>query len=127
MKLKDLKDKIENIKVSWDYEDTYNKLHNACIDYQNDTQDFSVDLDSPFDEIFTCDVVEEIAKQELEQGGLSRLYYFMGNVNFATQNLIRINAYGNCEEIKHDDLQLLKETILDNINYALKKEDELCL
>ena len=51
----------------------------------------------------------------------------MGDVNFATQDLIRINAYGNCEEVKQDDLQLLKETIIENIDYALKKEDELCL
>ena len=121
MKLEKLKEKIEDIEVSWDYETTYNNLYNACIDYQNETQDFDVDLETPFEDIFNYEVIEDIAKQELERGGLVRLYYFMGNVNFDTQDIIRINAYGNCEEIHKDDLEILKENILDNIRYAMDK------
>lgn len=123
--LKELRTNIEDIEVTWDYEQTYNDLYNTCIEYQNNTQDYEVDLESPFEDIYSYDVIEDIAKSELERGGLVRLYYFMGNVNFDTQDVIRINAYGNCEEIHKDDLELLKENILDNIDLVLNKSEEL--
>lgn len=34
---------IENIEITYDYEDTYTKLYNACIDYMNETQDWSLE------------------------------------------------------------------------------------
>lgn len=123
--LQELRTNIENIEVTWDYEQTYNDLYNTCIEYQNNTQDYEVDLESPFEDIYSYDVIEDIAKSELERGGLARLYYFMGNVNFDKQDVIRINAYGNCEEIHKDDLELLKENILDNIDLVLNKSEEL--
>lgn len=123
--LKELRMNIEDIEVTWDYEQTYNDLYNTCIEYQNNTQDYEVDLESPFEDIYSYDVIEDIAKSELERGGLVRLYYFMGNVNFDTQDVIKINAYGNCEEIHKDDLELLKENILDNIDLVLNKSEEL--
>lgn len=125
MKLEELKEKIEDIEVSWDYETTYNNLYNACIDYQNETQDSDVDLETPFEDIFNYEVIEDIAKQELERGGLVRLYYFMGNVNFDTQDIIRINAYGNCEEIHKDDLECIKERIIENIDLILNREKDI--
>lgn len=120
MSLQELKDKIENIKISYDYEQTYCDLHNTCIDYMNETQDFS--LDSLFDEYYDSEIVEEITKKELQDGGLYRLYYFLGNADLRNE-LFRINAYGNLEDIDIEDLECLKESILDEINDKIGGEN----
>ena len=63
--LEQLKQEIEKIEVSYDYEDTYNKLYNTCIDYMNDTQDF--DLEYLFEDYIDYKLAEERAKWELEK------------------------------------------------------------
>ena len=112
-KLKELKNKIENIEVTYDYEETYNNLYNTCIDYMNETQDWF--LEEIFDDIISYETAEEIAKVELEKGGLIRLYYFLGNANLE-RDMFRINGYGNLEDLTFNDLEDLKEEILDRID-----------
>lgn len=118
--LKELKDKIKDIEISYDYEDTYNKLYNACIDYMNETQNFF--LDDLFDEYFSYDSVESIAKQELENGGLERLQCFLGDTNLYYRDIFKIDAYGNLSNIEKDDLECLKDSIIESINYELEKD-----
>lgn len=112
MKKEQLKEIIENIDITFDYDETYCNLRNAVIDYMNDTQDF--DLEYLFDDFIDYDLAEEQAKHELEQGGLVRLWYFLGNANL-NYDLFRINGYGNLENIDIDDLRCLKDNILDNL------------
>lgn len=116
MKKEDLIKKIENIEITYDYEDTYNNLYNACIDYMNETQD--CELEYLFEDIVSYDLAEERAKYELENGGLVRLYYFMGSSNF-NNDIFRIDGYGNLQDITKDDLEDLKDNILEE----LRKED----
>lgn len=117
--LKELKERIENIEITWDYETTYSELYNACIDYMNDTQ--TGDFECIFDEIYFYDTVEEIAKEEIEQGGLQRIYYFLNNADL-NQDIFRINAYGNLENISKDDLEEIKEEILETIDNLMENE-----
>ena len=119
MKLEELKDKIEEIEITYDYEDTYNNLYNTVIDYENDTQDWGFDY--LFEEYVSYDLAEDIAKNELENGGLVRLYYFLGDANL-NNDMFRINGYGNLEDINKDDLECLKNDILDIINNKLEEE-----
>ena len=103
-------EKIESIEITYDYEESYTNLYNACIDYMNETQDFS--LEYLFEEFITYDIAEDIAKNEIEKGGLIRLYYFLGDANL-NNNLFKINGYGNLEDVTKDDLDYLKEQILE--------------
>lgn len=119
MKLEELKDKIEEIEITYDYEDTYNNLYNTVIDYENDTQDW--DFDYLLEEYVSYDLAEDIAKNELENGGLVRLYYFLGDANL-NNDLFRINGYGNLEDINKEDLEYLKDEILNIIDNKLEKE-----
>lgn len=112
MNKKELIKKIEEIEITYDYEESYNNLYNTCVDYMNDSQDFS--LEYLFEEIVSYDYVEEMAKSELEHGGLVRLYYFLGNAN-CNNYIFRINGYGNLEDITKDDLDNLKQEILDEL------------
>ena len=119
--LKELKEKIENIEVSYDYEETYTKLKNAIIDYMNDTQDWEFEYIG--EDIIDYELAEDQAKYKLENGGLARLYYFMGNANMNNE-LFKINGYGNLEDIDIDDLNNMKEEILDLINDKLEEAGE---
>ena len=117
MDLKELKEKIENIEITHDYENSYTDLYNAVIDYMDETQDF--DFEYLFDDIIDYEMAEERARYELENGGLVRLYYFLGDIN-CNNDIFRINAYGNLEEINIDDLEDLKQEIIDKINEKIE-------
>lgn len=117
--LRELKEKIESIEISYNYEESYNNLYNTVIDYMNESQDFS--LDYLFEDFISYDTAEEMAKNELENNGLVRLYYFLGEDNF-NNDLFRINGYGNLEDITKEDLEFLKEQILDTINEKLENK-----
>lgn len=120
-KLKEFKEKIEKIESSYDYDNYYTELINTTIDYMNDTQNF--DFEYLFDDIINYDVAEDIAKNELEQGGLIRLYYFLGDANL-NNDIFRIDGYGNLTDINKDDLDYIKEQIIDTINEKLESEDQ---
>lgn len=113
MNKKGLREKIEEIEITYDYEKTYNDLYNTVIDYMNETQDF--DLEYLFEDFIDYDLAEEIAKTEIERGGLLRVYYFLGDAN-PNNDLFRIDGYGNLTDVSKEDLENLKEEILDNIS-----------
>lgn len=112
MNKEELIKKIEEIEISYDSEESYYNLYNTCVDYMNNSHDFS--LDYLFEDFYSYDEVEEIAKNELENGGLIGLYYFLENANL-NSTLYRINVYGNLEDISYEYLEDLKSEILDNL------------
>lgn len=118
--LKELKEKIEAIESSYDYDTYYTELLNATIDYQNETQDWC--FEEMFNDIIDYEIAEYRAKQELEQGGLIRLYYFLGDANL-NNDIFRIDGYGNLTDITKDDLDYIKEQILDEINEKLNNQE----
>lgn len=114
--MKNIKDKylerIKDVEITYDYEDSYNKLYNIVVDYSNETGDYSIYY--LFDEIVSFETVECLAKNELEEGGLLRLYYFLGNADM-NNDIFRINGYGNVEDITKEDLEFLKDEIIVNL------------
>jgi hypothetical protein len=121
-KLEQLKETIEGIEISYDYEDAYTDLINATIDYQNETQDWCFEY--LFEDIIDYDTAEEIAKHEIDKGGLLRLYYFLGDANL-NNALFRIDGYGNLTDVSKEDLECLKDEILNLINNKLEENNEL--
>lgn len=119
-KLKELKEKIENIEITYDYDETYNDIYNNVIDYENETQDF--DLEYLFEDFIDYEIAEERAKYELEHGGLERLKYYINDTNFYMNDIFKINGYGNLENVYKEDLDMLKEEILQEIDEKLKEE-----
>lgn len=118
--LKELKERVESIEITYDYEEVYWELKNAIIDYMNDTQDW--DFEYTGENIIDYDFAEEQAKYELEQYGLIRLYYYLGNANL-NNPLFKVNGYGNLEDIDISDLENMKEEILDLINDKLSESE----
>lgn len=119
--LREFKERIENIESSYDYDSYYSDLYNTTIDYMNDSQDY--DFEYLFEDIIDYDSAEDYAKQELENGGLIRLYYFLGDANLNNE-LFKIDGYGNLTDISKDDLDYIKEEILNAINEKLESENE---
>ena len=117
-KLMELKNKINNIEITYDYEQSYCDLYNTTIDYMNETQDF--DLEYLFDDFIDYELAEEYAKMELDKGGLIRLRYFLGEANL-NSNLFRVDGYGNLNDVYLNDLEDLKEEILSEIEEKLNE------
>lgn len=120
-KLKELKERIEGIEITYDYDQTYTDLLNATIDYQNDTQDWC--FEQCFEDIIDYEIAEEQAKYELENGGLVRLYYYLGDANLNNE-IFKINGYGNLTDIEKSDLEYIKEEILNIIDEKMEEESE---
>lgn len=120
-KLRELKEIIEKIESSYDYEEYYTELYNATVDYMNDTQDF--DFEYLFEDIIDYDLAEDYAKQELENGGLLRLYYFLGDANLNNE-IFKIDGYGNLTDINKDDLDYIKEELLNEIDRKIESDGE---
>ena len=118
--LRELKERIENIKIDYNYEESYTNLYNTVIDYMNDTQDF--DLDYLFEDFIDYETAEEIARNELQNGGLVRLSYYLGDTNL-NDEIFKLDGYGNLENITIDDLNNLKDEILENIDYKLAESE----
>ena len=119
-KLRELKEKIESIEIDYDYEESYTNLYNTVIDYMNDTQDF--DLDYLFEDFIDYETAEEIARNELQNGGLIRLRCYLEDVNL-NDEIFKLDGYGNLENIDIDDLNNLKDEILENINNKLAESE----
>lgn len=118
--LKELKERIENVKINYNYEESYTNLYNTVIDYMNDTQDF--DLEYLFEDFIDYETAEEIAKNELNNGGLLRLNYYLGDTNL-NDEIFKLDGYGNLENITIDDLNNLKDEIIENINDKLAESE----
>ena len=56
-KLEELKERIEGIEITYDYDQTYTDLLNATIDYQNDTQTW--DFEYLFEDIIDYEIAED--------------------------------------------------------------------
>ena len=119
-KLKELKERIENVEINYKYEESYTNLYNTVIDYMNDTQDF--DLEYLFEDFIDYETEEEIAKNELNNGGLLRLNYYLGDTNL-NDEIFKLDGYGNLENITIDDLNNLKDEIIENINDKLGESE----
>lgn len=120
-KLQELKEKIENIESSYDYDAYYTELLNTTIDYQNDTQDWCFEY--LFEDIIDYEIAEDIAKNELKEGGLIRLYYFLGDANLNNE-IFKIDGYGNLTDIQKNDLDYIKEQIIEIIDKKIKESEE---
>lgn len=120
-KLKELKEKVENIEISYDYEQTYCDLINATIDYQNDTQDWG------FEWIFNDYIDDYILKDMVEYNLKEHGVWAVRNLLDGIKNecgIYRIDAYGYGYDIDYEDLQNIKDEILETIDSKLEEDKE---
>lgn len=118
MELLDLLEKIESIEIDYDYELEYNTLYNYVIDYMNETQDFR--LEYIFEDYIDYDTAEDMAKHELETGGLSRLHFFLGNARvWGADSLFRIDGYGNLTNVDKEDVEMIKDQLTEDIKQMI--------
>ena len=112
MTKKELKKKIEEIEITYDYEETYCNLRNACIDYMNETQDF--DLEYAFDEYVDEEILKDLVKYKIDNEGLWSVVNLLSEIS-NYDGIYRIDVYGYGHNIDKEDLETLKEDILDRI------------
>lgn len=110
MKKEELKKYLEGYNLTYDLEKDYTNIYNYCIDYMNDAQDWQ--LEYLFENFITYEKAEDIAKNEIDNGGLIRLYYFLGDANL-NNNLFEIDGYGNLKDVYSGDIRNLIDEILE--------------
>ena len=112
MNKKDLKKKIEEIEINYDFEQVYCDLRNAVIDYENETQYW--DLDYAFDEFIDEELLKDLVKYKIDKEGLWSVINLLDDIS-RYNGIYRIDAYGYGHDINKEDLECLKEDILDRI------------
>lgn len=100
--LLELKDKLSGY---WNVEDCYCELYNILSDYG---------LEEYLYDYLSIEDAEEMARDQLESGGLARLYYFMWDVNWNCADLVRLDWYWNCEEANSSDLIDIIDDVIDD-------------
>ena len=125
--LAELQQKIQDIEVDYGYEDVYNALHDAVDEYCDAQGDWDLlyecfESEDGVNCIITYEQAEDEARRIMEdEGGLVRLYYYMGDCNF-NDNLFYCNGYGNLEHLDISQLERLKSHILECIEERLDEE-----
>ena len=125
--LAELQQKIQDVEIDYGYEDVYQQLRDAVDEYCEEQGDWDLQTEC-FDSSDGCncivdyDYAENEARYILQdEGGLVRLYYFMGDCNF-NDNLFYLNGYGNLQQLDIHDLENLKDHILECIEDRMEEE-----
>lgn len=103
-------DSINNNINNYNLESALSQIRDIAYHLENKGNYSALEL---CDEYIDYDTANEMAKNQLESGGLARLYYFMGEVNFHSEDIYRINGYGNLESVTKESIEGLYEEVVD--------------
>ena len=112
-RLESLRKEIKNIEITSDLEETYCKLINATIDYQNETQTW--DFESIFEEYIDDELLKETVEYNLKEFGVWAVRNLLDDIKDEC-GVYKVDAYGYGHDITIDDLEDIKEQILDVID-----------
>lgn len=112
MNKKELLKKIKEIEITWDYEEVYCDLRNACIDYMNDTQDWK--LDYLFEDFVDEEIMADLIKYKIDKEGLWSVVNLLDDIS-KYDGIYKIDVYGYGHDIDKEDLEDLKEQIIECI------------
>ena len=116
-KLKELKERIEGVEIGYDLESAYCDLINATIDYQNDTQTW--DFESIFEEYIDDELLKYQIEYNLKEFGVWAVRNLLDDIK-EENGIYRIDAYGYGHDITSEDLENIKEEILNTIEEKMK-------
>ena len=112
-RLKQLREEIEKIDITYDYEETYYNLLNATIDYQNDTQTW--DFEYIFEEYIDDEILKYQVEHNLKEFGVWAVRNLLDDIKEEC-GIYKIDAYGYGHDITKEDLEDIKEEILQVID-----------
>lgn len=112
-RLKQLREEIEKIDITYDYEETYCNLLNATIDYQNDTQTW--DFEYIFEEYIDDELLKYQVEHNLKEFGVWAVRNLLDDIKEEC-GIYKIDAYGYGHDITKEDLEDIKEEILQVID-----------
>ena len=112
-RLKQLRKEIEKIDITYDYEETFCNLANATIDYQNDTQ--TGDFEYIFEEYIDDEILKYEVECNLKEHGVWAVRNLLNDIKEEC-GIYKIDAYGYGHDITKEDLEDIKEQILEVIN-----------
>lgn len=120
VRLEQLRKEIEEINVTYDLEETYCNLINATIDYQNETQTW--DFEYIFEEYINDEILQYQVEYNLKEFGVWAVRNLLDDIKDEC-GIYRIDVYGYGHDITKEDLEDIKEEILQVID-NLESEEE---
>ncbi len=97
-KTKELLKKAKTLLNKYDF--------NGCIQLLDE-----IDEDREYTgDIIGDDLIDEMAKSELEKGGIQRLFHFMGTYT-PSDDYHLLDGYGNLQRIEKEDLECIIEDL----------------
>lgn len=103
--LEELKDKLHYYKI--DEEEGLREARRLA-------EEFDYETEYLFDEYISLEDAEELAKHELEEGWITRLYYFLGDFN-PNYWIPRIDGYWNLENATSEDIEYIIDEVIKHI------------
>ena len=119
-RLKQLRKEIEEINITYNLEETYCNLINATIDYQNETQTW--DFEYIFEEYIDDEILKYQIEYNLKEFGVWAVRNLLDDIKEEC-DIYRIDAYGYGHDITKEDLEDIKEEILQVIDNLEKVEE----
>lgn len=113
-------EKLEELKnnLSYDMEEDYSNMINIMIDYDNEAYDDLYLYDSSRD---ILDVIDnEILDYLIKDTNCQRLFYLTKGIEYS-DNIYKINAYGNLENVTSDDVKLCIDMTIEKLE-EIKEE-----
>lgn len=118
--LRKVRKELTNIKKNFTYDKLadYNKIYNACVEYDNNYSDLYL-CDYISDQNFeTDDFVSEFLIPQ-NSDSLARLRCFINSTY--DDNLYKIDGYGNLDNVESGDLEDLCDELLKMVNESLEE------
>lgn len=118
-RLEQLKQEVEAIEIGCDLESVYSDLINATINYQNETQTW--DFEGIFEEYIDDELLKYQVEYNLKEFGVWAVRNLLDDIK-NENGVYRIDVYGYGHDLTSDNLQDIKEQILDIINDKLAEK-----
>lgn len=111
-KLNEIKQGLNASIPQYTYEEAYNEIYNTVADFDGNENLEGALFDFG---IVDYDTAEDMAKQRLNDGGLSSVICFLAGVNYLNDDIYMLDGYANLQNVKYSDFVDLIDELLDNL------------
>ena len=109
-KLNEIKEGLNESIPKYTYEEAYNEIYNAVEDFDGVEELENIFFDFG---IVDYDTAEDMAKQRINDGGLSSVVCFLAGVNYINDDIYILDGYANLQNVKYSDFVDLVDELLD--------------
>lgn len=108
-------ERLEELKKEIEEHYFTNETIEELLNIRDELENYNTTLEN----IVDIEILEEMAKNELNKYGLERLYYFLpSDINgnpYAYDNFFIIDGYGNAQTLEKNDLLIAIDELIEGV------------